>query len=205
MQLGECFEIPAIAEKAMWGRVNLSLKSAWKRFSRSCDGAAAVEFALVAGPFIFVLGCICETGLMLFSEYVLQNSVQDAARLVRTGQTSKGDGTVTLSASDFKTTLCAQVSIILDCANKVTVYVNSASNFAALSGLVGSPLNIGPSAGGAAYPLTYNPGGQLQAGAVVASYDWKFTFPFMNFLGNLPGDTARRIYGIAIFRNEPFS
>ena len=189
----------------MWGCLKPRRETALRRFFKSTDGAAAVEFAMVAAPFIFVLGCICETGLMLFSEYVLQNSVQDAARLVRTGQTSKGDGTVTLAASDFKTKLCTQVSIIIDCANKVTVYVNSASTFASLRSTVGNPVNIGPNAAGAAYRATYNPGGQLKAAAVVASYDWKFTFPFMSFLSNLPSKTSRRIYGIAIFRNEPFS
>jgi Flp pilus assembly protein TadG len=190
---------------AMRGWLRLLRGTKLKRFLKSSDGAAAVEFALVAAPFIFVLGCICETGLMLFAEYVLQNSVQDAARLVRTGQTSKGDGTVTMSASAFKTSLCTQVSIIIDCANKVTVYVNSASNFASLSAIVGNPLNIGPNAAGAQYRLTYTPGGQQKAAAVLASYDWNFTFPFMNFLGNLKWVKARRIYGIAIFRNEPFS
>uniref|UniRef100_UPI00112F141F TadE/TadG family type IV pilus assembly protein n=1 Tax=Escherichia coli TaxID=562 RepID=UPI00112F141F len=66
------------------------------RWRRSESGATAVEFALVAGPFFYVLGCICETGLMLFTEYVIQNSVQEAARLVRTGQVSTSDGTVTM-------------------------------------------------------------------------------------------------------------
>ena len=45
----------------------------------------------------------------------------------------------------------------------------------------------------------------LLAAAVLASYDWKFTFPFMNFLSNLPDKKSRRLYGIAIFRNEPYS
>lgn len=184
---------------------NLPRRLGLGRFIKSTDGAAAVEFALVAAPFIFVLGCICETGLMLFSEYVLQNSVQDASRLVRTGQTSKGDGTVTLNAGDFKTKICAQVGIIIDCANKVTIYVNSANTFAALTNTIGDPIRIGPNAAGAAGHMVYNPGGQLKPATVIATYDWKFTFPFMSFLGNLPGNTSRRIYGIAIFRNEPFS
>lgn len=189
----------------MTGWARRKMKALAGRYVKSTSGAAAVEFALVAAPFILVLGCICETGLMLFSEYVLQNSVQEASRIVRTGQASKGDGTITLASSDFKTSLCTQVSIIIDCANKVTVYVNSATNFSSLSSTVGDPTKIGPNAAGAAYRATYNPGGQLKAAAVIASYDWKFTFPFMGFLSNLGDNKARRIYGIAIFRNEPFS
>ncbi len=48
------------------------------------------------------------------------------------------------------------------------------------------------------------PGGQKVAATVIATYDWDFAFPFMNFLGNVFDGEKRRIYGIAIFRNEPF-
>ena len=115
-----------------------------RRFRRSDSGATAVEFAIVAGPFFYVLGCICETGLMLFSEYVIQNSVQEAARMVRTGQVSASDGSVTMSVTDFKAKICEQVSIIIDCEGKVSVYVNNASNFGAL---IINPLDGGPGSG----------------------------------------------------------
>ena len=50
------------------------------RFKRSQGGATAVEFALVAAPFLYLLMAIFETGLMLFSEYVIENGVAKAAR-----------------------------------------------------------------------------------------------------------------------------
>ncbi|MBI2718025.1 MAG: pilus assembly protein [Rhizobiales bacterium] len=188
----------------MWGKLRAWRKTVLRRFNSSERGAAAVEFALVAAPFFFVLGSIAETGLMLFSEYVLQNSVQEAARLVRTGQVSASDGTTTVSAADFKTNMCSQVSIIIDCNSKVTVYVNSAASFSALDTSLGDPTSIGPNAAGAPYATVYTPGGQLKSVAVVATYDWYFTFPFMDFLGNINGGKARRLYGLAVFRNEPF-
>ncbi len=171
------------------------------RFRRSESGATAVEFALVAGPFFYVLGCICETGLMLFTEYVIQNSVQEAARMVRTGQVSASDGSVTMSDTDFKAKICEEVGIIIDCAGKVSVYVNNASNFGAL---IINPLSVGQGADGSAYATVYTPGGPLRAATVVATYDWDFAFPFMSFLGNFRDGEVRRIYGLAIFRNEPF-
>ncbi len=57
-----------------------------RRMMKSENGAAAVEFSLVAFPFFMVMGCICETGIMLFTEYSIQAGVQDAARQIRTGQ-----------------------------------------------------------------------------------------------------------------------
>ena len=174
------------------------------RLRRSESGATAVEFALVAGPFFYVLGCICETGLMLFTEYVIQNSVQEAARLVRTGQVSAADGSITMSSTDFKDKICADVGIIIDCAGKVNVYVNNAATFASLTTTMADPLNIGQGSNGSAYKPVYTPGGQLKAATVIATYDWDFAFPFMSFLGNFRNDEVRRIYGLAIFRNEPF-
>jgi Flp pilus assembly protein TadG len=191
-------------ERDMRGRLGAGCGKLFRRFFKSDAGATAVEFALVAFPFFYVLGCICETGLMLFTEYVLQNSVQEAARLIRTGQVSASDGTLLISASDFKTDVCKTVSIIINCDSDVTVYVNSDSTFAALQTTMDSPLNIGKKSDGSAYPVVFTPGGQLKAVTVVATYDWDFTFPFMSFLGNVNSDSERRLWGLAIFRNEPF-
>lgn len=175
-----------------------------RRLRRSDSGATAVEFALVAGPFFYVLGCICETGLMLFSEYVIQNSVQEAARMVRTGQVTSSDGSITMSSTDFKAKICEEVGIIVDCEGKVSVYVNNAATFSSLTSTMADPLDVGQGSDGQAYSPVYAPGGQLQAATVIATYDWEFAFPFMSFLGNFRDGEVRRIYGLAIFRNEPF-
>jgi len=188
----------------MWGRIKSSCAEKLRRLASSEAGASAVEFALVGGPFFFVIGSLFETGLMLFTEYVLQNATQQAARAVRTGQASTTDGTLLVSAADFKATVCESVSLIIDCDGKVTVYVNNAATFASLETTMADPLTIGPGSGGSAYPVVFNPGGQLAATTVVATYDWDFVFPFMDFLGNINNGEARRVYGLAIFRNEPF-
>lgn len=176
-----------------------------RRFSRSERGATAVEFALVAGPLLLLLGVTCETGIMLFAEYTLQNAAQVAARTVRTGQASGANGAAAMTASQFKTIICNNVGFMLDCNGKVTVYVNNAAAFSSLESTMADPLTVGPSGGGGPPPVIFNPGIQLRAATVIATYDWDLVFPFMNnFVGNISGNTARRIYGLAIFRNEPF-
>lgn len=179
------------------------LKAGMGRMRRSESGASAVEFALVAGPFFYVLGCICETGLILFTEYVIQNSVQEAGRLVRTGQAASSAGTPIMTADQFKAAICDRVGAIIDCDGKVSVYVNNATSFASLSTTVPDPLTIGKKADGTPYTVVYSPGKTLEAATVIATYDWYFALPFLNFLGNFDSDKARRIYGLAIFRNEP--
>jgi len=182
----------------MWGRSKGPMRRVLRRFGESQSGAAAVEFALVAGPFFFVLGTIAETGLMLFTEYAIQNSVQGAAREIRTHQVATDTGVILKTEAQFKTDLCSKITSLIDCAGKVTVYVNSATTFAGLKTAMPNFISIGP--GG---PTSYSPGQSSQAVGVVATYDWDFAFPFMDFLGNIDGGAQRRLHGIAVFNNEP--
>ena len=92
---------------------------------------------------------------------------------------------------------------MIDCTNEVTVYVNSSTTFAALDTAVPSPIAIGP-VNGNPYAVVFTPGGKQATATVVATYDWDFVFPFMDFLGNINNGDARRLQAIAIFRNEPF-
>jgi hypothetical protein len=171
-----------------------------RRMIKSESGATAVEFSLVAFPFFMLLGCICETGVMLFSEYAIQAGVQEAAREIRTGQAQ----TAGLSAAAFKTKVCEIAGIVFDCEGKLTVYVKPAATFTTLQTVLPSYLNVGAKPDGTPNPTSYDCGLASQAAAVIATYDWKFTMPFMHFLGNINGGAKRRLYGLAIFQNEPF-
>ncbi len=168
---------------------------------RNEDGVTAIEFGMVGPLFFLLLGSIMETGMMLFSEYSLQTSVQAAARLVRTGQAQE----LQLTSAQFKTELCKTAEITMDCAGGVTVYMVSAASFAALQAMVPSYTSIGNSFGGPAGPTSYSCGGASQVVAVIATYDWDFTMPFLKeHFGNVDGNTKRRFAGFAMFQNEPF-
>jgi Flp pilus assembly protein TadG len=169
----------------------------WKKSER---GAAAVEFALVAGPFILVLGSLIETGLMMLTEHALQSGVQDASRLVRTGQVKAKN----LDAAAFKAEICKTAGILINCSTGVTVYVSSAATFSALASSLPSFLNVGPTAAQPAPPTVYAPGSGAQPAAVVATYDWSFSMWGMQAFGNVQGNAARRLVGFSIFMNEPF-
>jgi Flp pilus assembly protein TadG len=171
-----------------------------RRMIKSENGATAVEFSLVAFPFFMLMGCICETGLMLFTEYSIQAGVQDAARQIRTGQAQNSS----LSAANFKSKICEITGIVIDCESKLTVYVRPAASFSELAGVMPGYMNVGAKPDGTPNPTSYSCGAPEQAAAVLATYDWKFTMPFMTFLGNFNGGKTRRLHGIAIFQNEPF-
>jgi Flp pilus assembly protein TadG len=172
-----------------------------RRFAKSDSGATAVEFSLVAFPFFILMGCICETGIMLFTEYSIQAGVQEAAREIRTGQAQ----TAGLNAAGFKSKICEITGIVIDCESDLTVYVRPANTFTSLASVLPTYMNVGAKPDGTPNPTSYDCGGPSQAAGVIATYDWDFTMPFMTFLGNINGGEKRRLYGLAIFQNEPFS
>jgi Flp pilus assembly protein TadG len=73
------------------------------RLLRQQDGAAAVEFSLVAAPFLALLFAIMETALVFFSGQALETAVADSARLIMTGQ-AQSQG---LTQATFKNAVCA--------------------------------------------------------------------------------------------------
>ena len=169
-------------------------------FAKAENGATALEFAMVAFPFILLLGVILESGIVLFAEYTLQASVQEASRLVRTGQAQSG----AFSAADFKTKICKTAGLLFDCAGGVTVYMASNSNFATLKAALPNFMDVGVKVDGTPNPTSFVCGGPLQTTAVVATYDWKLVMPGMNYMGNFNGNTVRRLVGFSMFQNEPF-
>ena len=57
-----------------------------RRWRRDERGSAAVEFAVIAPIFFFLMFVIAETALVFIAEQVMDNAVFETARLIRTGQ-----------------------------------------------------------------------------------------------------------------------
>ena len=122
-------------------------KGSFQQLIRNRDGAAALEFALVMIPFLALTLAIIETTVMAFTDAVLQNAVTEAARMVRTGQSSVTGGG---GASAFSTAVCNQLNGLVDCANLV-FDLRSFTSFSAISIPV-------PDANGGTAGAVYNTG-----------------------------------------------
>jgi Flp pilus assembly protein TadG len=192
--------IEALREKAVFRKIKSRFLSANKRYQNSEKGATAIEFAMVAFPFFALLGVIIETGAMMLTEFGLQAAVQEVARTARTGQAQGGSKT----AADFKSKICENASIIVNCGSLLTVYANSYSTWAQLSANMPSFTNIGVKDDGTQNPTAYKLGAPTCPSSLVATYDWKFMMPMMNYLGNVQGGTTRRLVGFAMFQTEPY-
>lgn len=64
-----------------------------KRFLADENGATAVEFGLVAAPFIALLVGIIQTFMVLFASQLLETVVTQSSRLIMTGQAQAANTT----------------------------------------------------------------------------------------------------------------
>jgi Flp pilus assembly protein TadG len=166
--------------------------------ARSKSGSAAVEFAFVAPVFFMFMFGILEGGIMFFGQAALMNSVQDAARLIRTGQAQNGS----MNQASFKTQVCNGISVLLNCNNLTVDVQNYPSGFSA--GGLGSPTDSNGNL--KAGQNNYNTGAPCDVVVVRAFYKYTIQTPVISsFLANTPGNNFNYLTAAAAFRNEPYT
>jgi Flp pilus assembly protein TadG len=166
-----------------------------RRFVRQQDGSAAIEFGMVALPFLGLTFAILETALVFFAGQTLETAVTDSARLIMTGQAQTGGW----SKEDFKTAVCAHVYGLFDCSGKIYVDVKTYASFAAID--QAPPVTDGLFD---TTKMNYSPGGVGDIEVVKLYYEWPIYVSLLgNHLANLNGNN-RLLVATAVFRNEPF-
>ena len=169
-----------------------------RRFVRRQDGAAAVEFALVALPFLALTFAILETALVFFAGQTLEAAAADSARLIMTGQAQTGG----FDKAAFKEAVCDRIYGLFDCENNVYVDVRTYSDFASSSTAVNtSPIEDGKFDSS---KVQYNPGGAGDIVVVTLYYQWPIYVTLLgNNLDNLNGGN-RLLVATSVFRTEPY-
>ena len=160
------------------------------RWSTQKRGVAALEFAIAAPLLMLLIGAVMETGLLLFTQAILDNATSDASRLIRTGQLQQGGG-----AAAFASQLCADVGSIIPCAS-LQVNVQSAASFAALAG-AGTAV---ADATGNLTPQNFNPGTQGQDVVVQVGYPRPYLIPWIGQIVSANGTGL--LVSVAAFQNE---
>src|SRR5665213_1491389 len=77
------------------------------RFEQARSGSTAVEFAMLALPFLALIFGIVELGLIYLIATTLGNATTDASRQIRTCQLQQAGGA---TAATFKTLICNELS-----------------------------------------------------------------------------------------------
>jgi Flp pilus assembly protein TadG len=168
-------------------------------FVRRQDGAAAVEFGLVALPFLALIFAILETALVFFANQTLEVAATDAARLIMTGQAQSAGYTQSTFKTQVVCNLLQTGVSLFDCENGVQVDVQTYSSYSAVNST--PPVNNGQLD---TSNMGYNPGGAGQIVVVRLYYQWPIYVTLLgNNLDNLSGG-KRLLVATSVFRNEPF-
>jgi Flp pilus assembly protein TadG len=172
-----------------------SLRHQARRFLRRDDGAAAVEFGLIAAPFLALVFAIMETAIVFFGSQVLETAVADSARLIMTGQ-AQNQG---MTQSSFKDAVCSKIYGLFNCSSGVYVDVKTYSSFGSVA--LSNPVDAN---GNLVNNFTYQPGGPGDIVVVRLYYQWPMYVSLLGFgLGDMSGN-KRLFVATAAFRNEPY-
>jgi Flp pilus assembly protein TadG len=176
-----------------------------RRLVRQQDGAAAVEFALVAAPFLALMFAIMETAMVFFASQSLETVAADSARLIMTGQAQMQG----FDQDKFKQAVCDKVAGLFDCMGGLYVDVQTYSSFATMSGGATQKLNDIKALFDSSTPPTsdqfsYQAGGPGDIVVVRLIYLWPVYVPLLGLdLADMPGN-KRLVMATVAFRNEPY-
>lgn len=176
-----------------------------RRFRRDADGATAIEFAMLAAPFFVLLFAIVESSLIFFAGQMLESSVDNVGRLIRTGQLDN-----TMTEQEFKDAVCNEASLILGAGcTGLEIDLQTAATFDAL-GEPPVPDDGDNSVDFSTYTFTQPCPEEIVM--VTVSYEWPiFTYfvsdnIYRNVSGSEGNSAFRKILlnAIAVFRTEPY-
>ena len=174
-----------------------------RTFVRDRSGTTAIEFSLVAMPFLAMLFAILETALSLWSSQVLDNAVTNAGRLIYTGQFQQANAATTdpsQLAAKFKEELCRNIVALLDC-SEIKIDVRAADSFPDQSP---QPPITADKQFDAANFGKYEPPGPNKVVVIRAAYEYPVFVSLMNPNQANLANGKRLLMGSAAFRTEPY-
>lgn len=169
-------------------------------FARDEDGVTVIEFAILGLPFFTIILAILETSLVFFAGQILDSGVQDASRLVRTGQAQ----TSAWDDDDFREALCGRLYGLFDC-NQLRIRTSVVGDFT--SATVVTPVEVGEDCDDSCdwtLEQDYSPGEASEVVLVQAWYKWPTIVNLPGFNLQTQPDGTRLLGAVRVFRNEPF-
>jgi len=161
---------------------------------RGCDerGVTAVEFALIAPVFMFVVMAIVEYSIFFFKVSHLKHVLYETSRTLQTGEIQRSDD----PAAAFSAEYCSHV-VVLRCAD-VHFDVRAYTSFSDVY-----PLEPVFASDGVPTNFVFQPGGSSEISVLRVSTPHRFTTPLIAGVFGL-GDEPAIIVGRSVVQNEPF-
>lgn len=171
---------------------------------RDDSGVTIIEFGLLALPFFSIIGAILETSVVFLTGQVLESAVQDAGRLIRTGQVQARARTGTFDLETFRETICdASYGLFGDCSG-IFVSVSLISDFASATST--PPVDWACTSGcDWTEEEVFTPGSGSSIVLVQAYYRMPIIMPLGPVATSNLADGTRLMGSVTVFRNEPFT
>jgi Flp pilus assembly protein TadG len=171
-------------------------------FIKDRKGATAVEFALIATPFLALIAALIQTFLLFFAQSQLESAVRQSGRQILTGQVQSQDAslTQTQATAAFHQKVCNNGAILFTCAG-LMVDVQVASQWSAAN--TGMPILTYNSNGTVSNTWQFNPGNAGDIVVVRVMYLWPVFFGPIAFNMANQANGSRLIMASAAFQNEP--
>ena len=168
-----------------------------KRYAGCTRAASAVEFAIIAAPFVALLVAIVQTALVFFASRVLDETAEQASRYIFTGQAQSAGMTQT----QFANYLCQKSSTLFSCSNFM-INVQNYSSFASAN--TSTPTLTFDSSGAVTNQWAWSPGSPGDIVIVQVMYQWPVMMGPLGFnLANLANGNRLLVSTVA-FKTEPF-
>jgi Flp pilus assembly protein TadG len=190
----------------------------WRKLARSKDGAAAIEFAILAIPYFMIIFAIIETFVAFAAEQLVTNAVNTLGRQLRTGQITYqlNRPDTDMDVLKFRKAFCDEVDIMIQCSeteistpSKLYIDARTFATFGAIPKTIPRAStdtfsDIDPTS------FKFTPGGPSTINMLRAYYRWQVITdlirPYITTIrpsdGSLPSDFL--IVATTAFQNENY-
>lgn len=182
------------------------------RFLRARAGTTAVEFGLLALPFLALITACLENALVYWQQEILQQAVVEASRQIYTGKfqtANSGTTDTTTLATRFRTAICTTSAgaarlTIFTCAN-VRVSITQADTLAGATPV--SPVIVGTNGVRDWNPAfqSYSCAGASAIMVVQAAVDIPVYFPMLGTAAARLSNGRRVIQAATVLKAEPYT
>ncbi len=159
-------------------------------------GSAALEFALVAFPLIFLIFSCIELAMIVLLSVTLDNATDIAARQIRTGITTQANSTV----DTFRKQVCDNMGwLAATCPTNLHIDVQTYTSFASVPT---TDLIVAGQFDTTNFRYQIGTGSKIQL--VRAYYEWPMFTPLLQAGLQTLSNNDAVVSAKVVFRNEPF-
>ncbi len=172
--------------------------NAFARIRDDRRGAAAIEFAMVSVPFLLIVLGALQVSIIFFAGQALETFAEGVGRNILTGNTQKQN----LSATQYKSLLCAQLPVLFQCSNLLVDVTTSASFTSANVTMPTLTFDVN---GNVTNSWNYNTGGPGDIVVLRMMYQWPIVgLPSSVSFAN-QGNGNHLLLATAVFKNEIYN